>query len=76
MTYRCVYGGEPPAVSRQNSQVKFPIRFSPYMIHVFLMTRFMDARRALGRIWHVDPLTHRVGQWPAALAGALQMKPG
>lgn len=35
------------------------VSYSIYMTHVFIMKRFVDAGRALEKLWQVDPFTHR-----------------
>ncbi len=36
------------------------ISYSIYMTHVFIVRRMFDAGYQLGKLWHVDPFTHRV----------------
>jgi peptidoglycan/LPS O-acetylase OafA/YrhL len=35
------------------------VSYSIYMTHVFIARRLFDAGRALEKLWHVDPFTHR-----------------
>jgi len=36
------------------------VSYSIYMTHVFIVRRMFDAGYQLGKLWHVDPFTHRV----------------
>ena len=36
------------------------ISYSIYMTHIFIVRRMFDAGYQLGKLWHVDPFTHRV----------------
>jgi len=35
------------------------VSYSIYMTHVFIVRRMFDAGYQLGKLWHVDPFTHR-----------------